>query len=234
MIHYVTYATHSHGMFQQLIHNRFGTKINVLGWGKKWNGFMDKYIGMIEFCNAIPDNDFVVFLDGFDTEIKKNPIHILSEFHKHNCDVLLSKDIDILPEYMSRKMFGTCQNGQIANSGMYMGKSVDIKELLRKLLVEKTDDDQRALNSVCKKTSLIVSIDTKSSIFHNGFTKKHMSPYFVSYPGAMNGTLSDKLKRYYRAVWEYGKYFVPEILLCICVILLIIYRKQVSKITRTK
>ena len=47
MIDVVTYATHSYGMFDELIKNPY-TKVTVLGMGKKWNGFTDKYIGLVE------------------------------------------------------------------------------------------------------------------------------------------------------------------------------------------
>ena len=41
-IHYITYATHSMGMFENLVNNKYNIEIKVLGWGTKWNGFLDK------------------------------------------------------------------------------------------------------------------------------------------------------------------------------------------------
>lgn len=48
--HIVVYATHSYGMFDQLINNDFNIEINVLGWGTKWNGYMDKSKALQNFC----------------------------------------------------------------------------------------------------------------------------------------------------------------------------------------
>ena len=47
MIQVVTYATHSQGMFDELMNNQYGVDVKVLGWGEKWNGFKDKFIGFI-------------------------------------------------------------------------------------------------------------------------------------------------------------------------------------------
>ena len=42
MIHVLTFATHAEGNFNNMINNKYGIKIKVLGWGKKWTGFRMK------------------------------------------------------------------------------------------------------------------------------------------------------------------------------------------------
>src|SRR5210317_1041969 len=69
----VTYANKSHGLFEELIHNEYDVPVRVLGWGTKWNGFLDKYKGMVEYLKSKKDDDIVIFLDGFDTKINKDP-----------------------------------------------------------------------------------------------------------------------------------------------------------------
>ena len=43
----VTYANKSFGMFEELVNNDHGVKVKVLGMGKKWNGYIDKSIGLL-------------------------------------------------------------------------------------------------------------------------------------------------------------------------------------------
>ncbi len=52
-IHFVTYATHETGMFRKLIDNKYGVEIKVLGMGTKWNGFMDKILGVNKYSEEI-------------------------------------------------------------------------------------------------------------------------------------------------------------------------------------
>ena len=67
----ITYATHSEGSFEELTHNKFGVEVTVLGMDPKWNGFMDKIEGVLKYLQTLPDDELVVFVDGFDSYIKK-------------------------------------------------------------------------------------------------------------------------------------------------------------------
>ena len=51
-IEVVTYANKSSGMFEELVNNEHGVKVKVLGMGKKWNGFLDKYKGVLEYIET--------------------------------------------------------------------------------------------------------------------------------------------------------------------------------------
>ena len=69
------------------------------------------------------------------------------------CDILVSKEPTSIP-YVKQKVFGVCNNGKTANSGLYMGKNEKIKTFLKELLRENTSDDQVALNNICKTLKL--------------------------------------------------------------------------------
>lgn len=224
MLYLVTYATHNQGMLKNLIYNEFGVKVHLLGWNTKWNNFMDKYKGVLSFCENINDNDTVVFLDGFDTEINKYPKDVERLFNDMNCDVLVSKEPNNMV-YFKQKVFGTCQEHYIANSGLYMGKNHNIKRFLRQLLFQSTDDDQVALNNICKTSNLDIKIDIDSVIFHNGKTEN--DAYFVSYPAGENESFIYKLNRYYRGIFEYLPYFKYEIAI---IILILILSRNIYKI----
>ena len=85
----ITYATHSEGTFEELIHSG---PIEVLGFGKKWNGFMDKFVGVLKYLETQPDNELVVFVDGFDSKINKNLDNLEQVFDNLNCKILISHE----------------------------------------------------------------------------------------------------------------------------------------------
>ena len=62
----ITYANKSQGMFEELVNNKFGVPIKVLGWGTKWKGFSDKTEGVLKYLETKNDTDIIVFLDGLD------------------------------------------------------------------------------------------------------------------------------------------------------------------------
>ena len=67
----ITYATHSEGLFDELINNKYNIPIIVLGYGEKWNGFMDKFKKVYKYIKELPDKEIIVFIDGFDTRINQ-------------------------------------------------------------------------------------------------------------------------------------------------------------------
>ena len=91
----VTYANKSFGMFEKLVNNDFSVKVKVLGMGKKWNGYIDKSIGLLEYMETKKDDDIIVFVDGFDTKINKNPYNIRTLFESYDCKVLVSSDFGV-------------------------------------------------------------------------------------------------------------------------------------------
>ena len=80
------------GMFEELVNNEHGVKVKVLGMGKKWNGYIDKSIGLLEYIETKKDDDIIVFVDGFDTKINKDISNVKSLFESYECKVLVSKD----------------------------------------------------------------------------------------------------------------------------------------------
>lgn len=176
MIHIVTYATHEQGKLRELVNNRFGVDVTVLGWGQKWNGFTDKYKGVQKFLETVDDNDIVVFLDGFDTVIEKDPKDLEQLFESKNCDILFSKDHT---GELLKSIFGTCKDGVTANAGMYMGRVKALKPLMKDCLNIRCGDDQVNLNGLCMKYDNL-KINMDEDIFYNGddgdaiFTQTYM------------------------------------------------------------
>lgn len=203
----VTYATHSEGSFEELTHNKFGVEVTVLGMGTKWNGFMDKIQGVLGYLQTLPDDELVVFVDGFDSYIKKPLDDLKEKFKSLDCDILVSKDIPI-GGYFNRKIFGTCKNDIGSNSGLYMGHCSHLKDFLYSVSKQPSSDDQRNFNSSCKDFNRL-KIDVDCVIFENvKKSKLHESTgYFVQTPGTFTP------KRLLRAFQDYSQFLIPELIL---------------------
>jgi hypothetical protein len=209
----VTYANKSQGMFEELVNNEFGVPVTVLGWGTKWNGFSDKYKAMTKHLETKNDDDIVIFLDGFDTKINKNPREVVELFKECNCKVLVSKDPEVPGKPLTHLIFGKCGEKSTANSGLYMGYAKELKSVIDEALAEKCEDDQTNINTVCQKSEF-VKVDEEEKIFKNfgPLDKKHDSDaIFVSYPG------SPGFDRYTRAIVEYTQ-FLYMYILCLLIL----------------
>jgi hypothetical protein len=214
----ITYANKSQGMFEELINNEFGIPIKVLGWGTKWNGFSDKYKGVYKYLENKKDDDIIIFLDGFDTKINKNPQNVLELFKKYNCKVLVSKDPELPGKTLTHMIFGICGDKSTANSGLYMGYAKELKSFLDEALSEKCEDDQTNLNTVCQKFEYI-KVDEGETIFKNFgpmYKKRESDAIFVSYPG------SPGFDRYTRSIFEYTQ-FLYMYILCTLILCLALF-----------
>lgn len=219
-VHVVTYANKSYGMFDQLIKNDYNVNIEVLGWGTKWNGYIDKSKGVLKYIEHLPNDHIVVFVDGFDTRVIKDLSTIVQKFKSYNCKVLVSKDPTSL-KFFAKINFGSC-NKFIANAGMYMGYVQQLKTLLHDSINMKCKDDQRILNTLCKKYKYI-KVDHKEKIFKNvGAIDKdptYIDAIFLSYPGKLT------LHRQLRMIMEYSQFWYMYILM-FHLILYILFRRK--------
>lgn len=209
----ITYANKSQGMFEELVKNPFNVPIQVLGWGTKWNGFSDKCKGVLKYLESKNDTDIVVFLDGFDTKVNRNPRDLLNMFKSYDCKILLSRDPEVSGKIVSQVIFGTCDGTSIANAGMYMGYVKELREFLKDEEAVKCKDDQVNFNTLCK-THRFVKVDEDEKIFKNfrpTETNKESNALFVSFPA------SPSLSRYSRGLVEYTQ-FVYVYVLCLLVV----------------
>jgi hypothetical protein len=217
----LTYATHSYGKFDEIVGNPFGVKVDVIGFGTKWGGFMDKIHGVLNYLGGLPDNEIVVFIDGFDSEIVRPIDNLENIFKSFNCKVLISKDPQTGGNFVSTRIFGTCTNdGQTANSGLYMGEVKFLKIFLKSVLKEGGEDDQRNFNTLCSKYDWI-KVDSDNKIFYNINTfKKDLVPYgvyFASYPASIS------FQRGVRGLKDYHIFFIREISLVLLIAALILF-----------
>jgi len=206
----ITYATHSEGTFEEL-----RPHVTVLGWGTKWTGYMDKNRGVIEFLETQPDDELVVYVDGFDSRILKSLDTLEDDFNSLDCQVLYSLDdtsgvSKFLPGFLERygrkRIFGVCRDGANANCGLYMGRAKYLRMVLEETM-NGGPDDQRNLNLACDKFPFL-KIDVDKLIFENCSNPDcHSKAYFMQIPASLT------MNRLVRMITDYVPFFIPEIVL---------------------
>jgi hypothetical protein len=158
---------------------------------------------MVEYLKSKKDDDIVIFLDGFDTKINKDPKDVVSMFKACDCMMLVSKDPEPLGGYISHKVFNACVGESIANSGLYMGYAKYLLQVLEDALRMTCEDDQRNLNALCGKYDFI-KVDEDMKIFENVpplTTRRTSDAVFVSYPASLS------MERVVRSLREYSQFF---------------------------
>lgn len=226
----VTYANKSFGMFERLVDNPYGVNVRVLGWGTTWNGYQDKSKGLLEYLKRKHDDDIVVFVDGFDSEINRPLCNLPDLFKQTKSKVLMSKEVHFgsgMFKPMLKSIFGDCHSNLIANTGMYMGYAKYLRIVLQDALRNTCSDDQVGFNKMCKKYPFI-RVDVDEVIFKNippNQTKKqNEQAIFVSYPGSLN------VDRVLRAIKEYTQFFYIKIMSVIG-FLMFLFPKMRMKLT---
>jgi hypothetical protein len=211
-IHVVTYATHYEGNLKNMIHNQYNIPITVLGMDSKWNGFMDKLNGVYNHILTLPNEELVMFLDGFDVFINSSLDGVEEMYKKFDKKVLFSKenDVNFITKYITKKIYGNGKDTTILNSGLYIGTVEHLKILLKYIIEEnKWNDDQIAYNYCLKKFDFI-GIDEKEELFKNTLFLNNIDGYSSKFI-QNNGRLT--LNRLYVSFKEFSHLFYLEIII---------------------
>ena len=219
----ITYATHSEGTFNDMLNNNFDMKIDVVGYGDKWKGFMHKIQTLYEYLENIKDDIIIVIIDGFDTEINGFIESLYEKFLKFNTKILLSTAEE---SKISKRVYGTCINNITVNGGLYMGYNKNIKELY-KLMIDnaESNDDQLELNKSCKFLKDKIKIDTSNEIFLNIrldsrlFKEQYTNAIFIGRPGQLT------FNRLKRVPSEFFHMFKTEITVLFTILSIILFYK---------
>lgn len=174
-LHIVTVATHSKHYLPYLIESCSkygGVKLDILGFGEKWQGYNWKFIKTLEYLRRLPPDDIACFVDGYDVICTRDLHELLPVFTKlkreNNCKIIIACDIQPFYTYVaSYFVFGKCKSYFI-NSGTYIGIVSDLIEVLEniyKLYPHTNNDDQIAMCKYCSMNPDIFYIDTKNELF---------------------------------------------------------------------
>lgn len=211
----VTVATHSEGRFEGLAKNKYEFPVTVLGFGQPWTGFKMKLELLHEHIQTLPDDQLIVFLDGFDSVINGNPATVPGIFKENEWKVVFSTEVDL---GFSHLIFPACGDRNL-NAGMFMGYVKYLKIILARALQSSCQDDQYVLANLCKEFDFI-SVDKDRLLFKNfyqGEVEGHDAS-FHSYPGTIT------FKRVRRAVFEYGQFLILWIAGASLVAMYMLYR----------
>ena len=222
----VTVATHKEGRFDSLINNIYNIPIKVLGFGQKWTSFRMKYELIYDYIKNKNDNEIIIFLDGFDSDIKY-PVKIaIDKFKKKKYKLLFSKEIGSKIYYAEQLVFNTCKNNTIGNTGLYMGYVKYLKIFLKEALKKKCKDDQVVMNNLCNKFDFI-DIDYNEDIFQNLKIKNNYKynnrAIFIGFPGTLS------YKRVIRSILDYSQFFILLLLLFYFILFYFLMKNKYKK-----
>lgn len=173
-IHLATVATHNSGYMKWLIQScsKFDTKLNILGYGQKWQGYAWKLLLILDFIKNLPENDIVCFIDGYDVIMLRDINEIIPIFNNIKtitnkkiivgCDKIHFKPLKIISEIT----FNKCK-GLPINTGTYIGNVKDLKYYIEKIMqgMKPDDDDQALFIKFCNKNEDVFYIDHDSLLF---------------------------------------------------------------------
>ena len=226
----ITVATHKYGLYEKLINNDFRVNITTLGMGMKWTGFRMKYELIYNYIKNMNDNKIIIFLDGFDSKINKNPQIAIDYFIKNNYKILFSKqnnhclfNSNKITNLILNKIFlnkkNSLKNNCIPNTGLYMGYVKYLKAVLFELLLLPCNDDQVLLSRNLTRFDYI-NIDENEELFQNlNNTNDIKNSVFIQYPG--NFTFSRIIKR---GLFEYGQFYIKVVYFIIIIFNLLVIR----------
>ena len=169
----ITYATHNENYFSILIKSakRNNLKLTVLGYGNMWVDFTDKLTEFLKYLKNKDPGLIVMFVDGFDVIINNTTEHeILNKYYSFNKPIVFSI------ENFNSFTFPICYS-KIANTGAYMGRVEELRELLTDIMQYNIKmnmrDDQLLLNHYLKYTEKHgyyekhIAMDLRNEIFWN-------------------------------------------------------------------
>lgn len=185
----LTYATHSEGYYNILMSqlNKLKIDYEIIGYGKKWNGFFQKIKDIYEHLKTIDKNTIILFCDGFDSIVLENKKEIFKKYKSYGKKIVFG--IEDLQNYLKifaqKIVFG--KNKFIINSGSYIGKNKYLikmfKEILKKYGADNLFlDDQIIINHFIYSNNNFVkkfiTIDNNYKIFAN-MSNVHSIYYLV-------------------------------------------------------
>eukprot|EP00742_Colponemidia_sp_Colp-10_P014567 GILJ01016555.1.p1 GENE.GILJ01016555.1~~GILJ01016555.1.p1 ORF type:complete len:356 (+),score=34.30 GILJ01016555.1:87-1070(+) len=195
-VHVVTHADHAGHQFCSLLYTAAlrGIKMTVLGWKDRERNKLRKLTTMVEFLQTIPEDDLVLFTDGFDTMFVGGDLReLVDKYESFESPIVVAAETNCWPfrypygdaptmrfNIHDRTVIGgdVCNEFPVPphkspfrylNSGNLMGTAAALLPLYQSILREgdlETMEDQRefALRYLNGKFGMV--LDTQTTIFH--------------------------------------------------------------------
>lgn len=195
-MYFITVATNPQHYFYSMQESakRNNIKIEILGWGQKWQGFIWKFKLMKEKLSKLSKNEIVMFFDAYDVIFLKNEKEIEKVFLDYGKKILVGSICgSSLEKYISNLVFGgdalpkksTCFDG--LNSGCYIGYVKNLYNLLDNIckIYDCEDaklDDQKIMTLFYKENheKYDMELDYQTKLIYN-FESNSNSNYLHSH-----------------------------------------------------
>lgn len=176
-VYIMTVATDEKYYFKYLKESceKNGSELIVLAAGEKWRGVNWRFKLILDYINALNEDDIVCVIDGYDVICTRKLDEMKDVFMRlqadKKCKIIVGYDN---LEYMNSFLrliisinFGKCDDTSL-NAGTYIGYVKDVKNLIYSLQSLNSDDkadDQKLLTKYYSINKNDLYIDTKNEIF---------------------------------------------------------------------
>lgn len=207
----ITYATHNKHYYLNMLESskKFNFDVTVLGYNTEWKGFRDKPLNLYNHLKEIDDQEkYIIFVDAFDVLFCRDSEKLLEDF-KNNYnedDIVFNGETLSNSYYVNKKWLEDYKPKEIdknnkysyLNSGVFLGKIKNIVKMLKNLLDEGIENDQKAVMELYNQKKFNICIDKKCILFstfssmnndlifkNNKIFNKHTKtyPYIIHGPG---------------------------------------------------
>lgn len=167
----VTVATHSERYFPllQASCRRFGCKLEVLCWGQRWRGYVQKLTAVLDYLAPLAEDEVVCLVDAFDTLLLQSPTVLEQRFRESGAKMVLAADgepTNHVVRFFVHRVFPAV-NGVYMNSGTYVAYAGHLRRLLKHVLGAgyTSNNDQEMLARFCSTHDGWINVDTQSELF---------------------------------------------------------------------
>jgi hypothetical protein len=151
-LHICTVASHYKKGFEQLLVScqQRGVEVDVLGYGQPFRSPSENVLHVQRYLEMLPEDDVVMFVDGYDVMILERTETILEKFLQLQAPFVISVERYCwpYPERIHEYPAGPTSFRYI-NSGSYIGYVSAVKDILGEMLAEaaplKATDDEQGL-----------------------------------------------------------------------------------------
>lgn len=176
---FITIATHSSPAFEifQRSAEYHEIEVDILGWGREYTSHSCKSLWIIEYLETLPDDEIVLYTDGYDAFFLAPEPEILEKFRNFGHPFVISaeQNLNVVSNLFSklaiyRKLPKGKKPYQFLNAGQWIGEAKVIKEVLAATLDPKKFDqrkldDQSTLNEFLSLNPDSLKLDDENVIF---------------------------------------------------------------------
>lgn len=134
--HVCTVATYRHPNLEKLIQSchKNGINLDILALGHPYFGNGTKFIHLVQYLNALNEDDIVMFVDAFDVLIVSSKKKILRKFLRENTPFLMSAEMNCAPHPHLASSYPPAPTPfKYINTGSFIGYVRNLKAWLQDL-----------------------------------------------------------------------------------------------------